>query len=69
MNIYVYTFEAPQCTKKNGVDDSIYGNIVNIMNPNDYVPKFVMKDWGVYSLWCRILFAVGRKLCKLFGLL
>lgn len=45
-DIYVYTFEAPQCTKKNGVDDSIYGNIVNIMNPNDYVPKFVMKDWG-----------------------
>lgn len=45
-DIYVYTFEAPQCTKKNGVDDAIYGNIVNIMNPNDYVPKFVMKDWG-----------------------
>ena len=45
-DIYVYTFEAPQCTKKSGVDDSIYGNIVNIMNPNDYVPKFVMKDWG-----------------------
>lgn len=45
-DIYVYTFEAPQCTKKNGVGDSIYGNIVNIMNPNDYVPKFVMKDWG-----------------------
>lgn len=45
-DIYVYTFEAPQCTKKEAADVAIYGNIVNIMNPNDYVPKFVMKDWG-----------------------
>lgn len=45
-DIYVYTFEAPQCTKKDGVDGAAYGNIMNIMNPNDYVPKFVMKDWG-----------------------
>lgn len=45
-DIYVYTFEAPQCTKKSGAKDAIYGNIINIMNPNDYVPKFVMKDWG-----------------------
>ncbi len=45
-DIYVYTFEAPQCTKKSGADGKIYGNIFNIMNPNDYVPKFVMKDWG-----------------------
>lgn len=44
-DIYVYTFEAPQCTKKSGADGKIYGNIINIMNPNDYVPKFVMKDW------------------------
>ena len=45
-DIYVYTFEAPQCTKKSGADGKIYGNVINIMNPNDYVPKFVMKDWG-----------------------
>lgn len=45
-DIYVYTFEAPQCTKKSGAGGKIYGNIFNIMNPNDYVPKFVMKDWG-----------------------
>lgn len=45
-DIYVYTFEAPQCTKKSGAGGKIYGNIINIMNPNDYVPKFVMKDWG-----------------------
>lgn len=45
-DIYVYTYEAPQCTRKSGTDDAIYGNIVNIMNPNDYVPKFVMDDWG-----------------------
>lgn len=45
-DIHVYTYEAPQCTRKSGTDDAIYGNIVNIMNPNDYVPKFVMDDWG-----------------------
>lgn len=45
-DIYIYTYEAPQCTRKSGTDDAIYGNIVNIMNPNDYVPKFVMDDWG-----------------------
>ncbi|HAY73660.1 MAG TPA: hypothetical protein DCY31_07445 [Ruminococcaceae bacterium] len=45
-DIYVYTFEAPQCTKNSGADGKMYGNIINIMNPNDYVPKFVMKDWG-----------------------
>lgn len=45
-DIYVYTYEAPQCTRKSGTDDAIYGNIINIMNPNDYVPKFVMTDWG-----------------------
>lgn len=45
-DIYVYTFEAPQCTKKSGTDDALYKNIMNIMNPNDYVPKFVMTDWG-----------------------
>ena len=44
-DIYVYTYEAPQCTKKN-TDKDIYRNILNIMNPNDYVPKFVMDDWG-----------------------
>lgn len=45
-DIYVYTYEAPQCTRKSGTDDAIYKNIINIMNPNDYVPKFVMTDWG-----------------------
>lgn len=45
-DIYVYTFEAPQCAENSDADNAIYGNIINIMNPNDYVPKFVMKDWG-----------------------
>lgn len=45
-DLYIYTFEAPQCTKKDGADSKLYSNIINIMNPNDYVPKFVMKDWG-----------------------
>lgn len=43
---YVFTFEAPQVTKKSGTDAAIYGNIFNIINPNDYVPRFVMSEWG-----------------------
>lgn len=43
---YVFTFEAPQVTQKEEVNDAVYGNIFNIMNPNDYVPRFVMSEWG-----------------------
>ena len=45
-NLYSYTFEAPQCTKNENAHDEIYSNIFNIINPNDYVPKFIMDSWG-----------------------
>lgn len=48
--LYVYTFEAPQCTTSKNVHDDIYNNIFNIVNPNDYVPLFVMDEWG-FSLY------------------
>lgn len=57
-NLYTYTFEAPQCTKSKDATDVVYSNIFNIVNPNDYVTKFVMDDWGFsyygieYSLPC-----------------
>lgn len=45
-NLYTYTFEAPRCTKDENAHDSVYSNIFNFVNPNDYVPKFVMSEWG-----------------------
>jgi hypothetical protein len=45
-NVYAYTFEAPQCTKSENASDKVYGNIFNVLNPSDYVTKFVMDDWG-----------------------
>lgn len=48
--IYAYTFEAPQCTTNPDVHSRVYANIFNIVNPNDYVPMFVMDEWG-FSLY------------------
>lgn len=45
-NIYAYTYEAPQCTKDKNAHAEAYNNIFNIVNPNDYVPMFVMDEWG-----------------------
>ena len=44
-NVFAYTFEAPQPTKlaKNAAG---YGNIHNVVNPIDIVPKVVMSAWG-----------------------
>lgn len=48
--LYAYTFEAPQCTTSTDTKNIIYSNIFNIVNPNDYVPMFVMDEWG-FSLY------------------
>lgn len=48
--LYAYTFEAPQCTTSTDTNNIIYSNIFNIINPNDYVPMFVMDEWG-FSLY------------------
>ena len=45
-NLYSYTFEAPKCTKAENAHSSVYSNIFNFINPNDYVPKFVMSSWN-----------------------
>lgn len=45
-DIFTFTFEAPRCTRKSTANDEIYGNIVNIINPNDYVPRFATDKWG-----------------------
>lgn len=45
-DIFTFTFEAPRCTKKSNASDEIYGNVVNIINQNDYVPRFATDKWG-----------------------
>ena len=50
-DVYAYTFEAPQGANINSKTiklpkDAIYGNIFNIVNPNDVVPKVAMAEYG-----------------------
>ena len=50
-DIFAYTFEAPQGANVNSKNiklpkDAIYGNIWNIINPNDVVPKVAMSEYG-----------------------
>lgn len=44
-NIYGYLYETPQPTGDPNFADEIYGNIINIINPSDYVPMFVMDNY------------------------
>lgn len=50
-DVYAYTFESPQGANVNSKTvklprDAIYGNIFNIVNPNDVVPKVPMAEYG-----------------------
>ena len=45
-NIYAYLYETPQPTGDPNFSDEIYGNIINIINPSDYVPMFVMDNYN-----------------------
>ena len=50
-DIYAYTFESPQGANVNSKNlklpkDKIYGNIWNIVNPNDIVTKVGMSEYG-----------------------
>lgn len=50
-DVYAYTFEAPQGANVNSKTiklpkDALYGNIFNIVNPNDVVPKMAMSEYG-----------------------
>lgn len=54
IDLFCYTFEAPQCTTDKTAHDKIYNNIFNVINPNDYVPLFVMSDWGFTHYGVRV---------------
>lgn len=45
-NIFAYFFEVPNCTTFTGVKDEEYSCIFNVLNPIDFVPRFVPEVWG-----------------------
>jgi len=45
-DMYIYCFECPQGTDNENAHDPVYGNIHNIINPNDLVPTVGPSQWG-----------------------
>lgn len=45
-NLYAYLYETPQATGDVNAGDELYHNIININNPSDYVPMFVMDNFN-----------------------
>ena len=45
-SIYAYTFATPNVTTDSHVADSKYNCIFNIVNPEDFVTKVMLKSWG-----------------------
>lgn len=53
-DIFAFCFECPQTTQLN-TSSELYKNIVNIVNPIDFVTKVAMSRWG-YSRYGRTLY-------------
>ena len=45
-NVYTFTFESPNATLASNRSDAKYGNIFNIVNPEDVVIKVPLGEWG-----------------------
>ena len=45
-SIYCYTFATPEVTTFDTARDALYGNIFNVMNPSDMVPRLPLASWG-----------------------
>jgi len=45
-NVYAFCFACPQNTIDIEANSKKYDNIINIVNPIDFVPKVAMTDWG-----------------------
>ena len=57
-SIYCYTFATPETTLFEGVDDPLFDNIFNILNPSDMVPRMPLAAWG-YARYGRDLMLPG----------
>lgn len=67
-NLHVYTFATPNTVLRYGVDagSSIYGNIFNIINPEDMVPLVPLANW-CYRRYGRDLFLKYYDALSLWG--
>ena len=45
-SIYTYTFATPNVTAEKDVNNNKYNTIFNIVNPEDFVTKVMLKGWG-----------------------
>ena len=45
-DLFVYTFATPNVTSSGNINNSIYENIYNIVNPEDFVTKVMPSSWG-----------------------
>ena len=62
-NIYSYLYEIPQCTSDPKAGDEIYSNIINIINPSDYVPMFVMDNFD-FTFYGRKYYLPSASRCE-----
>ncbi len=44
--VYAYTFAAPACTRSPERDDSLHGNVFNVVDAEDVVPRWPLEGWG-----------------------
>lgn len=44
--VYAYTFAAPACTRSADRDDPLHGNVFNVVDAEDVVPRWPLEDWG-----------------------
>ena len=45
-DVRAYTFATPNCTSSADARDAAYGNIFNVLNPSDLVPRLPLSSWG-----------------------
>ncbi len=62
-NLFAYLYEPPQATPDKNAGNEIYRSIFNIVNPNDYVPMFVMDDFG-FTLYGKKLYLPSASRCE-----
>ncbi len=62
-NLCAYLYEPPQCTPDINAGDNIYRSIFNIVNPNDYVPMFVMDDFN-FTLYGKKFYLPSASRCS-----
>ena len=63
-DVYIFGFETPACSE----DTTIYENIYDVINPNDFIPNFYPEDWGLHKNGKRIEICETVTIKTYFGL-